>query len=132
MNPDSVRPMKQKITQREIAQRAQVSELYLSFILTGKRENLSVNLAKRLSKVSMDLGLPFTPDDWMFRAREIRAHLKKGSTTDTIKVLETHFTKEPLPTERIRPQTPLEQGISDADKYDLGKRYFDSSGLNIH
>lgn len=124
--------MKQKITQKEIAQKANISELYLSFILTGKRENLSVNLAKRLSEVSMKLGLPFTPGDWMFRAREIRAHLKKGSTTDTIKVLETHFIREPLPTEQSRPQTPLEQGISDADKYDLDKRYFDSSEINIH
>ena len=65
-----------KITQKEIARMAGITEIYLSFILNQKRNNISVPLAKKLAEISQELGLPFTPEDWIFRTEIIKQHLR--------------------------------------------------------
>ena len=68
------KPMK-KITQKQIAKMAGITETHLSFILNKKRHS-SVYLAKKLGKISLDLGLPFNPEDWIFNTEHIKQLLR--------------------------------------------------------
>lgn len=64
-------------TQKQIAEKAGITAQYLSFILNQKRNNISVMVAKKLGEVSQELGLPFAPEDWIFRPELIKKHLKE-------------------------------------------------------
>ena len=66
-----------KITQKQIAKMAGITETHLSFILNNKRHS-SVYLAKKLGKIALDLGLPFNPEDWVFRPELIKQYLKEN------------------------------------------------------
>jgi transcriptional regulator with XRE-family HTH domain len=62
--------------QKKIAEKAGYTEQYVSFILNKKRNNISTECAQKLADVSIGMGLPFTPDDWMFRANEIKRYIR--------------------------------------------------------
>ena len=49
-----------------------------------KRTNISTRCARKLSDASMKLGLALTPEDWMFRASEIKKRFrgKNGGQRD--------------------------------------------------
>lgn len=66
-----------KISQRQIAEIAGITEQYLSFILNQKRKNISVAVSKKLAVASKQLGLPFTQEDWAFRSHSIKQQLKE-------------------------------------------------------
>jgi len=69
-----------KTTQKQIAEKAGITAQYLNFILNRKRNNLSVTVAQKLGEVSQELGLPFTPEDWVFRPEQIKIFLKGTQT----------------------------------------------------
>jgi len=65
--------------QKKLAEETGYSEQYISFILNGKRTNISTECAKRLSEASFNLGLCLTPEDWAFRATIIKERFRSGN-----------------------------------------------------
>jgi transcriptional regulator with XRE-family HTH domain len=63
-------------TQKQMAEKAGITAQHLSYILNQKR-HVSVMVAKKLAEISQELGLPFTPEDWVFRPEIIKQHLKE-------------------------------------------------------
>ena len=64
--------------QKQIAAKAGITEQYLSFILNNKRDNVSKEVAKKLSEASREFGLDISPEDWVFRGAEIKQALKES------------------------------------------------------
>ncbi|MBF0229183.1 MAG: helix-turn-helix domain-containing protein [Desulfamplus sp.] len=64
-----------KITQRQIAHRANIKTAYLSELLNGRKKNPSIEITLNLHRACQELGLPFTAEDWAFRASSIKDEL---------------------------------------------------------
>ena len=81
--------------QKKIAEKAGYTEQYVSFILNLKRNNISTECAKKLADASIGFGLPFSPDDWMFRADEVKRYIRnlKSDSNSTKQSNQMHSKK---------------------------------------